>query len=653
MNKGVIAVCIVKMDENVQTEAIKSITQRAEEQGLYVEIYNSFVELFNHDLHDKGEESVYDIIDYKHICGIILFPEKIKNEAINEKIIRYGKTHDIPVIAMDRYIPECICINYDYKGAMTEITEHLVTEHGCKNFVIMAGEKNNKFSEDRVDAIKHTLFRYGIDFDDENILYGGFWEGPCRREMEEYLRIGKPLPDAFVAVNDSMAITICDELSKHGYSVPQDVIVTGFDGITLEKYATPRLTTAEIDIERSGSLAVDAIVSFNRGKRDILNQYIVPFHTRYSQSCGCQTMNISVNSKLQELYGNMVSQRRFYELMSDMIVGMTSRMNLLDMIAEMDKVLPSLYNYSEIYICLRRDEIDVDTEMMKKVIWLEGVREGDEARNAIDRQMVLLWEYHKGEEPRIPLKVFRMREQIPYRDSVLDEVKNIIYLPLHVQDKVFGYMVVGVMPHRINYEYYELYYLSRSLSQSIASVLQTQKISSVNDKLSKANEKLEKLYITDPLTEVNNRRGFYRELDRKRAIDKYSYVMIVSIDLDGLKRINDNYGHIEGDKAICAIANILKDMLDGDSVCARFGGDEYAFCKLYKEAPDGEEERFKSELLKRIDYYNETRDDIYSVGASTGVEIGKLTNATKLDDLYKKADAKMYAEKERHHKGRK
>jgi len=304
------------------------------------------------------------------------------------------------------------------------------------------------------------------------------------------------------------------------------------------------------------------------------------------------------------------------------------------------------------YICLRRDEIDIDTEMMKRVEWLEGLRENDEARNAIDRQMVLFWEYHKGEGATIPLKAFRMREQIPYRDSVLDEVKNLVYLPLHVQDKVFGYLAVGVMPHRVNHDYYELYFLSRSLSQSIASVLQTQKISSVNDKLSKANEKLEKLYITDPLTEVNNRRGFYRELDKKRNIDKYNYVMIVSVDLDGLKRINDNYGHIEGDKAIIAMASILRDMTDSDSVCARFGGDEYAYCKLFREEPVGEDVNFKNELNKRIEYYNETRDDIYSVGASTGVEISKLTNVTKLDELLKKADAKMYAEKERHHKGR-
>lgn len=652
MNKGVIAVCIVRMDENVQTDSIKAITQRAEEQGLYVEIYNSFVELQKHDLHDKGEESVYDIIDYKHLSGIILFSEKIKNEAINEKILRNAKAYNIPVVSIDRTIDDVISINYDYMGAMQEITEHLITEHNCRDFVVMAGTKDNLFSEERVNAIRSVFVRHGIDFSDDNIYYGDFWEVPCRKAMSKFFESGKKLPDAFIAANDTMAITICDELSKRNISVPDDVIVTGFDGIALEKYAIPRLTTAETDLKRSGCLAVDAIVSCNRGAKNVMSKYLVPFHTRYSQSCGCEKITATFNSQLQELYNKNVVLRSYYDLMQDMVVSMTSCISLIQLIKEMNKFIGYLENYSEMYVCLRRDEIDIDTEMMKKVEWLEGVRENDEARNAIDRQMVLLWEYHKGEEPTMPLKAFRMREQIPYRDSVLDEVKNLVYLPLHVQDKVFGYLAVGVMPHRIEYDYYELYYLIRSLSQSIASVLQTQKISSVNDKLSKANEKLEKLYITDPLTEVNNRRGFYRELDKKRNIDKYNYVMIVSVDLDGLKRINDNYGHIEGDKAIIAMAGILKDMTDSDSVCARFGGDEYAYCKLFREEPVGEDVNFKTELNKRIDYYNETRDDIYSVGASTGVEIARLTPTTKLDELLKKADAKMYAEKERHHKGR-
>lgn len=652
MNKGVIAVCIVRMDENVQTDSIKAITQRAEEQGLYVEIYNSFVELHKHDLHDKGEESVYDIIDYKHLSGIILFPEKIKSEAINEKIIRNAKAYNIPVVTIDRTVDDAISINYDYNGAMQEITEHLITEHNCKDFVVMAGVKDNRFSDDRVNAIRSIFVRYGIDFSDDNIYYGDFWEAPCRKAMTKFWESGKKLPDAFIALNDTMAITICDELARRGYSVPNDVIVTGFDGIALEKYAVPRLTTAETDLVRSGYLAVDAIVSHNRGAKNTMNKFLVPFHTRFSESCGCKNLAHSANSQLQELYIQNVVLRNYYDVMQDMVVSMTSCMSLLRMIKEMDEFISAFDHYSEMYICLRRDEIDDDVEMMKKVEWLEGVRENDEARNPLDRQMVLIWEYHKGEEPTTPLKAFRMREQIPYRDSVLDEVKNLVYLPLHVQDKVFGYLAVGVMPHRIDYEYYELYFFTRSLSQSIASVLQTQKISSVNDKLSKANEKLEKLYITDPLTEVNNRRGFYRELDKKRNIEKYNYVMIVSVDLDGLKRINDNYGHIEGDKAIIAMATILRDMTDGDSVCARFGGDEYAYCKLFREEPEGEEVKFKTELNERIDQYNKSRDDIYSVGASTGVEIARLTSTTKLDELLKKADAKMYAEKERHHKGR-
>ena len=653
MNKGVIAVCIVRMDESVQVDSIRAITQRAEEQGLYVEIYNSFVDLQKHDLHDKGEESVYDIIDYKHLCGIILFPEKIKNEAINQKIINYGKANNIPVVSIDRYIPECISVTFDCTNAMGEIVDHLIKVHNCQKFWIMAGIKGNVFSEDRIDAAKKVFAKNGIDFSDDDIEYGDFWETPARAAFRRMLDRNDMLPDAIVALNDAMAMTICDELSARGYSVPGDVIVTGFDGIEMEKYAVPRLTTATTDIEKGAYLAVDAIVSANRGNRDVMNHYEIPFYTRFSQSCGCEPIAFAgVNSKLTELYQQTTKHRNIYAFMHNLLVGMTSHNNLIDMMQEMDAALDVLANYTEMYICLRRDEVDIDVELMKKVEWLGGVRESDEARNPMDRQMVLLWEYHKGETPTIPLKVFRMREQIPYRESVLDEAKNILYLPLHSQDKVFGYLVVGMLPQNNRYEYYDLSYLATSLSQSIATVIQTQRLSSVNDKLTKANDKLEVLYITDPLTEVNNRRGFYREIDRKRNREKYHYVMMVSVDLDGLKYINDNFGHIAGDKAICAMANILKDMTDDNSVCARFGGDEYAFCRLYKEYDAADEKRFKAELAQRIEEYNAGVEDAFSVGASTGTEMSEIVPGIKLDELLKKADAKMYAEKERHHKAR-
>lgn len=653
MVKDTIAVCIVRMDEDVQADSIKAITERAEAQGLKVEIFNSFVDLTSNDLHDKGEESVFDLLEYKHLCGIILFSEKIKSEALNDRIVKYAKNHNLPLVCIDRFVPEAtVSITFDYAHAFEEIVEHLIDVHDCKSFYVMGGFKGNSFSEERINAARRVIERNGLELSEENIGYGDFWETPCRWEMEKFFKSGRPLPDAFIAANDEMAIIICDELQKRGIRIPEDVIVTGFDGIEREKYALPRLTTAETDIERSGFLAVDTIVSLNRESKDVRNHYVVPFHTRFSQSCGCEPILYnSASEKIKELLNNLMETQRFFSFMEKMVVGMTHRDNLIDMMGEINFFLYLMADYDDMYICLRDDVVEIDERVTNNLVYLDDTLKINDVKNASERKMVLLWEYHRGNEPIFPLTVFKMRDIVPDREKVAAKLHNMIFVPLHIQDKVYGYMMVGAEPHKRAYRSYELNFLASSLSQSLESVIQTIKIKRVNDKLQIANEQLAALYVTDPLTGINNRRGFYQKIDEKRRIKAYTNVMMVSIDLDGLKKINDKYGHIEGDRAIRAIAQIVFDMTNEDSVCARFGGDEFNYCLLMTNNDEKAIEDFKTRFQKKIDLYNQGNEEhLYDISASCGAEISVLENGTRFDELLISADNLMYVEKELHHK---
>lgn len=66
-------------------------------------------------------------------------------------------------------------------------------------------------------------------------------------------------PQAIICANDAMAITACSILRERGIKVPEDVIVTGFDGIELEQYNSPRLTTAAADNDVLGEKIINAI----------------------------------------------------------------------------------------------------------------------------------------------------------------------------------------------------------------------------------------------------------------------------------------------------------------------------------------------------------------------------------------------------------
>ena len=88
---------------------------------------------------------------------------------------------------------------------------------------------------------------------------------------------------------------------------------------------------------------------------------------------------------------------------------------------------------------------------------------------------------------------------------------------------------------------------------------------------------LEALADTDTLTPLANRRCFVRELDRViRHVARYnSSAAVLFIDVDGLKNINDGFGHCAGDQALIHVAQLLRSTLRSTDVVARIGGDEF------------------------------------------------------------------------------
>ena len=118
-------------------------------------------------------------------------------------------------------------------------------------------------------------------------------------------------------------------------------------------------------------------------------------------------------------------------------------------------------------------------------------------------------------------------------------------------------------------------------------------------------------------------------------------LLVASMDIDGLKYINDNYGHDDGDFAICSAANALKSIPIKRKICARFGGDELALCAV---ADNYNEQMVKDYIDDYIKHVNAVSGKPYQVSVSVGICIGNSSDFD-FDMLYKKADEKMYSEK--------
>jgi len=160
-----------------------------------------------------------------------------------------------------------------------------------------------------------------------------------------------------------------------------------------------------------------------------------------------------------------------------------------------------------------------------------------------------------------------------------------------------------------------------------------------------AEEALRAASLVDELTGLYNRRRFLAlgEHQLKIANRVKRRLSLLFIDLDGLKWINDNYGHTEGDQALIETANILRETFRESDIIARIGGDEFAV--LVTETTGGGTEILTTRLQENLRTYNETRTRQYDLSVSIGAAQFDPEYPLSIHEMLGQADALMYEEK--------
>jgi len=163
-----------------------------------------------------------------------------------------------------------------------------------------------------------------------------------------------------------------------------------------------------------------------------------------------------------------------------------------------------------------------------------------------------------------------------------------------------------------------------------------------------ANEELRNLSLTDELTGLYNRRGFLLhaeqqlKLFRSRKSDDEG-LWLMMIDLDGLKRINDTFGHEEGSCAIKKASEIIKQSFRDADIVARLGGDE--FIVLIINAANNVNEIIPDRIEENLNGYNKTGEKPYKVAASCGLVEVKFAEDLPIEEIMRQADEEMYRQK--------
>jgi len=164
-----------------------------------------------------------------------------------------------------------------------------------------------------------------------------------------------------------------------------------------------------------------------------------------------------------------------------------------------------------------------------------------------------------------------------------------------------------------------------------------------NEKLKQAHEKLEELVHVDPLTTALNRHAFYGYLKRRGAEDRGVSGCLGFFDIDDLKGINDVYGHTIGDVVIRSVVRAIREVVRGEDLVFRWGGDEFFVIMIGLDSTLAEQRMTKMEkMLSRVRING--LDQPVKIGVSHAFEdFGSLA---EMESTIKRADAGMYRRKQ-------
>jgi diguanylate cyclase (GGDEF)-like protein/PAS domain S-box-containing protein len=230
--------------------------------------------------------------------------------------------------------------------------------------------------------------------------------------------------------------------------------------------------------------------------------------------------------------------------------------------------------------------------------------------------------------------------------------KPVYFEEFKLKQKTGAVIHVRDYPHAIYDEENRMAYIAGVLVDISEQKEAEQKLQKVLLELEESNrmresviQQLRVMSLVDELTGLYNRRGFFAAAREyiAGAAKKNQKVFLVFLDLDNLKRINDTWGHLEGDKALSGFASILKTGLRKSDIKGRLGGDEFAV--LACEAPDVGVEVLIGRLRSRLLEVNQERKQNFEISVSIGVSVYDPAQPRSIDDLLARADADMYRHK--------
>ena len=616
MGRKRIAVLMASIDREYQTDFVNAVFDQAETRGMDVCVFNCQGHM-NVDVStsDPEESAIFDLPRMRPFDGVISLRETLASEISKKKVEEAlaGKPH----VSIDIPGQQAVSVMFDDSIQVRELTEHMITVHGAKEIVYLSGPLNQIVAMTRLVACRETMAAHGLVLRPENIFEGEWIQSSGRKCAEELLRRGGRLPDAIMCGNDDMAFGVVEYLNEQGYSVPDHVRVTGFDAL---KEAVARgLTTIRRPIDQAARLAVDALAEWmetgNPSKRDIL----LPTLPVYGVSCGCvrdyerSAMRIRTMRSAYRRAENTLMKASMFN------GSLASAATEEDAHQKINQFAEAL-GIREMYVC-------IDPSLTREI-------QNEKGDFAYPDHMLMLYGRRDGES--LPIELFDTRSLLPGFDEEGQKQTSLVFCPLYYREQTFGYVAME-MCEATGLPLYSVLMLLTGALMSL--YLQTN--------LRMYARKVEEMSVRDIMTGMLNRRGFVERSPgmMEQAQREGKFFVIITADMDGLKKINDQYGHLTGDAAIARMGRIVQTLEAKGMTPVHISGDEFLAYGIQETR--AEADGILEAAYQAVERMNREEPWLTETSASFGLYAAVPQQGDEIDSFLTRADDAMYEEKNR------
>ena len=611
-------------------ETLRGVSAFLEEHpDVDVRVFDCF-SIDEEGIRDSSVYEIYGLADLEQYDGAIVQTHQIVLREAADRVERLLRKRGIPAVTIGTPLGDLPLIKSDDYGAFYRLTKHLIQEHGARKLWFRKGPE--KYDESDQTEAKQRRFGFrdacrDLGIPEENVRYvDGNWKAYTGERAARIILDSEEKPDALVCANDDMALGAVSILREGGLRVPEDIMITGFDGIFSASLCTPRLATIDRNFQDVGYRAMETVIGMIEGRMPppvVFNQ----MRDVLEGTCGCHGDPEAEVIRIKDKFYHQTRFLRHFYLTQDKIAGRLFSAESLQDVMEAIEQYYSIFGDGHVRIYLderyyqsMRGGLSPEEEQAMA----EGGYSGAFVMTGDSRKRVA-----RSTEYSV---VATGRTQKRIREGLSAEDRLIQYYPMS-----FGRIMVGVLMLRGVCAAAEMN-LHESIINEIVLALETIR---QHQQLNRLNAKLSDLYVTDQLTGLYNRFGVakYGQPLFERLTAAGENVTFIFLDIDDMKDINDRYGHEAGDEALRMTAEVLRGSSRPGDYLMRYGGDEFIVIgQEWEEAP---EKRVQQEL----DRVCEERSLPFRLGLSLGCYTRTPESGENLETCLQAADLKMYEAK--------